>query len=541
MKRQLLNIIVFVSLLLPIKLFAQPASSADQDITGLWKGSLYNDTTKKNLPYEIAISEEKGKLTGYSYTEFDIDGKKEVGVKRVKIKRKDGQLIIEDVELISNNYSEPPPRKVRQMSVVQLLVNDTVLQLTGNWSTNPTKEYRPLTGNIQLQRINDYPPLALYKKLVDLKLEKDLSFVKTGNDSGADMVVNNNPSNEIKSTAVVVTKSSVSDKSKETTAPLPEKKTEVAVENKPVAKEMKTTGDPDAKVADKEAQVQSQVAGKKTTNQNVKDSAALKVSSTGELVKNPVDKPATTTSLSTTEKKKEIAVADAGKIENKQPITDKPATSSPSPVTKKTQPLAVGKEPAKKEVKPSDEIAGKVITTGKPAAVTTAVVENKTPPVATAKETVKTGNQTITSPVIPPEPKKELPLVKAAPVIVAAANVKERKMSNEQSVFFESDSLLLTLYDNGDVDGDTVSVLMNGQIIFAKQGLSTKANSKTIYLDKGMPDTLSMVMYAENLGSIPPNTGLLVIMDGEKRYEVRFSADLKTNAAILLRRKPAEK
>jgi hypothetical protein len=47
-------------------------------------------------------------------------------------------------------------------------------------------------------------------------------------------------------------------------------------------------------------------------------------------------------------------------------------------------------------------------------------------------------------------------------------------------------------------------------------------------------------MYAENLGSIPPNTGLLIIMDGEKRYEVRFSADLKTNAAILLRRRKTD-
>ena len=113
-------------------------------------------------------------------------------------------------------------------------------------------------------------------------------------------------------------------------------------------------------------------------------------------------------------------------------------------------------------------------------------------------------------------------------------------MKKEQSVYFESDSLVLTLCDNGEVDGDTVSVLMNGQVIFARQGLSTKANSKTIYLDKGMPDSLSMVMYAENLGSIPPNTGLLIIMDGEKRHEVRFSADLKTNAAILLRRRIKE-
>jgi hypothetical protein len=83
--------------------------------------------------------------------------------------------------------------------------------------------------------------------------------------------------------------------------------------------------------------------------------------------------------------------------------------------------------------------------------------------------------------MLPPPPPS------AAPV---AANFSERTMKKEQSVYFESDSLVLTLYDNGEVDGDTVSVLMNGQVIFARQGLSTKANSKTIYIEKGLSDSL---------------------------------------------------
>ena len=104
MKKPLLKrLSIFFLLLVPACLFAQNTTTEDRDITGLWKGSLYNDTTKKTLPYEIAVSESDGKLTGYSYTLFDIDGKKEMGVKRIKIKRKDGQIIIEDVELISNN------------------------------------------------------------------------------------------------------------------------------------------------------------------------------------------------------------------------------------------------------------------------------------------------------------------------------------------------------------------------------------------------------------------------------------------------------
>src|SRR5678809_541499 len=108
---------LFLLLFFPFYLSAQQSTTPVDDITGLWKGSLYNDTTQKNLPYELAISEVDGKLTGYSYTLFDIDGKKEMGVKKIKLTRAANEIVIEDVELISNNYSEPPPRKVRQKSV----------------------------------------------------------------------------------------------------------------------------------------------------------------------------------------------------------------------------------------------------------------------------------------------------------------------------------------------------------------------------------------------------------------------------------------
>jgi hypothetical protein len=45
-------------------------------------------------------------------------------------------------------------------------------------------------------------------------------------------------------------------------------------------------------------------------------------------------------------------------------------------------------------------------------------------------------------------------------------------------------------------------------------------------------------MYADNLGSIPPNTALMVITDGEKRYEVRISSDLKKSGTIRFVHKP---
>src|SRR6266487_2260718 len=67
----------------------------------------------------------------------------------------------------------------------------------------------------------------------------------------------------------------------------------------------------------------------------------------------------------------------------------------------------------------------------------------------------------------------------------AASFIAERKSEFSQVVNFKSDSLELALYDNGEIDGDTVSVLMNGEVILAKQGLKATAIKKTIYITPG--------------------------------------------------------
>lgn len=118
----------------------------------------------------------------------------------------------------------------------------------------------------------------------------------------------------------------------------------------------------------------------------------------------------------------------------------------------------------------------------------------------------------------------------------AGADIDNRIIETIQSVNYTSDSLVLAVYDNGEIDGDTVTVLMNGKVIMPKVGLSTNAVRKTIYT-KDITDSIQIVMYAENLGSLPPNTGLLIVYDGPVRYEIRFSGDLKKNSAIVFRRK----
>jgi hypothetical protein len=129
------------------------------------------------------------------------------------------------------------------------------------------------------------------------------------------------------------------------------------------------------------------------------------------------------------------------------------------------------------------------------------------------------------------------PSVAIDPNIFGAADIALRKTEIIRTIDFKTDSLVFTLYDNGTVDGDTVSIVLNGAVIIPKLGLSEKAYRKVIFIPQGLGDSLLLVMYAENLGSIPPNTGLLIIQDGDDRQEIRFEGDMKKSSAVILKRK----
>jgi hypothetical protein len=106
-----------------------------------------------------------------------------------------------------------------------------------------------------------------------------------------------------------------------------------------------------------------------------------------------------------------------------------------------------------------------------------------------------------------------------------------------REVPFRSDSIRIHLYDNGEIDGDTVTILLNGRVLMDKIGLTAAGIRRTIFLSPDLGDSILLVMYAENLGSIPPNSGMLVVQDGSQRYDIRFVGDLQKSSAIVLRRK----
>jgi hypothetical protein len=88
------------------------------------------------------------------------------------------------------------------------------------------------------------------------------------------------------------------------------------------------------------------------------------------------------------------------------------------------------------------------------------------------------------------------------------------------------------LYDNGEIDDDTVSIYHNNRLLAARSRLSQKAITFRIVVDDAHPHH-ELVMVAENLGSIPPNTSLMVVTAGEIRHEVFISSTKQKNAKVV--------
>ncbi|RZM29382.1 MAG: hypothetical protein EOO88_05170 [Pedobacter sp.] len=365
---------------------------AQKGLSGIWSGKVSNDSTtvRRDQSFEIALTQYREKVYGYSRTTFIVNDTLYYVLKRVK-GTVDGDVCeIRDDEIISYSFPGKIDKGIKVTTTFRMNKQDSSWHLDGKWSTNKTKRFYAITGSVALREETDPLNSRIFAHLQELDVAKEI---------------------ELPQTQLVTT------------------------------------------------------------------------------AKQPAVVPAKT---------------------NSQP----PAENIP---TEKVT-------PAKKEV------ARKKQAANIPALKDSVVTAKKEMPRATPNanpETAKTGT---------PVPSKTTPAGITFTPSVPAANVNDRINIMSTEIIFTSDSLELALYDNGEVDGDTVSVLLNGEIIIAREMLKASAMRKTIKTPAGN-DEFMLVLYAENLGRYPPNTGLLVVKDGDTTKQIRFSADLKQNAAIIFRRK----
>jgi hypothetical protein len=116
--------------------------------------------------------------------------------------------------------------------------------------------------------------------------------------------------------------------------------------------------------------------------------------------------------------------------------------------------------------------------------------------------------------------------------ILSVPKYENRRKDIVKRITIEHPTFHLDFYDNGEIDGDSISVFYNGKLVLSHQKLTDKPISLSLVLDKDVKENV-VTMYADNLGTIPPNTALMIVMDGSKRYEVRIESDLAKSGSVI--------
>jgi len=110
--------------------------------------------------------------------------------------------------------------------------------------------------------------------------------------------------------------------------------------------------------------------------------------------------------------------------------------------------------------------------------------------------------------------------------------LKTRENALARKIETEAGEIKIELYDNGEIDGDTVSIYHNNALIRSHMRLSQKPIPVTIAIDPSQPHH-EIIMVAENLGSIPPNTSVMIITTANNRYQVFISSTEQKNAKVV--------
>ncbi len=124
------------------------------------------------------------------------------------------------------------------------------------------------------------------------------------------------------------------------------------------------------------------------------------------------------------------------------------------------------------------------------------------------------------------------PVKKNPPVQVPAPPVIRNRQNEVVKILTVHDpEVVVKLYDNGEIDGDTISVYLDNKLVLASKRLTAAPLLVTFSMeDDNEVHTLTMV--AENLGSIPPNTSLMVVEAGDQRFDVRITSTEQKNAVV---------
>ena len=196
-----LKLIVFL-------LFTPLVFHAQKSLTGLWVGTLSNDSTtvRRDQSFEIALTQYKEKVYGYSRMNFIINDTLYYIVKRVKGTVENDICEVTDDDIITHNFPRKPDKGVKLISTFRRNLQDSIWRLDGEWKTTESKRHRyySISGKISLKSEPDIAKSKIFPHLEELNLANDVAFYKESKKANQELVTETNqiiPSSNTKTIA----------------------------------------------------------------------------------------------------------------------------------------------------------------------------------------------------------------------------------------------------------------------------------------------------------------------------------------------------
>jgi len=212
-------------------------------------------------------------------------------------------------------------------------------------------------------------------------------------------------------------------------------------------------------------------------------------------------------------------------------LRDKPKEHTTAEVKPKPNPSVVKSAPPK-----TNSSAVKAKSNQKaPPKTNSSTVKKTNPPITKNNTTAKTNAQvksnekadSVKKVVI--EPAVKNPVAEKRNITPNVLKTRENALA--QTIMVNTEEVSIKLYDNGEIDDDTISVFVDKQLILSHKRLSATPIVLKLKFDEN-DDVHEVVMVAENLGRIPPNTSVMVINAGDKRYQVQITSTEQKNAMV---------
>lgn len=117
-------------------------------------------------------------------------------------------------------------------------------------------------------------------------------------------------------------------------------------------------------------------------------------------------------------------------------------------------------------------------------------------------------------------------------------SVANRVLIIKDRVKVHSSKVLIQIWDHQTVDGDRVSLNLNGNWILENYELKKDKYEIEVELREG---TNTFVLHALNLGKYKPNTAALLVIEGNKKHRIILESNLKESGTLQINYKKRKK